>query len=93
VKLEDHRIYMVILAEHVYTSIRSEPWRDELDRRWIGLDEGRVTPTSFLRGFWWHRVWVVEDRSRVVLEVVEGQQMLSTRYCMWIQRIFTWLVW
>ncbi len=48
VKLEDHRIYMVILAEHGYTSIRSEPWRDELDRRWTSLNEGRVAPTSFL---------------------------------------------
>jgi hypothetical protein len=62
VKLEDHRIYMVILAEHGYTSIRSEPWRDELDRRWTGLDEGRVAPTSFLRDFWWHHVLDVEVR-------------------------------
>lgn len=85
-------MYMVILAEHGYTSIRGEPWRDELDRRWTSLDENRVNPTSFLRGFWWHRVWAVKDRFRVVLEVVEGQQMSSTRHCMWIQRIFTLLV-
>jgi hypothetical protein len=75
-------MYMVVLVEDSSACIRCKSRRDELYKRPSDLGNSRIKPPSFLLGFWWHRVRVVKDSSRVVLGGVYHQQNSTT--CYWI---------